>query len=184
MRRRVDEPRRETRGVLEQIADGHVLAIGAAPFVEEFGDRIVEPHARRAHELHQDGRRGDDFRERREIEGGVELRRRRPGIEGQRAERIAPERAGGRADLETRRGKDPAGNRALDDEPRGENRVRRARPARLTGPPGTFTQCPAVLSAAPRHPRRWRRGQSCARGGAVSAPARGTDRISASRSPP
>ena len=37
--------------------------------------------------------------------------------------------------------------------------------------PGAFTQCPAVLSAAPRRPRRWRRGRNRARGAAGSAPA-------------
>ena len=86
--RRVDEPRGEARGVLEEIADRRRLAVRRRATREDAArTQLVERTAARRHELHHDRRRRDRLGQRREIERRRLVGRRGAGIEGQPSER-------------------------------------------------------------------------------------------------
>ena len=98
--------------MLQQIADRHRRAIGATPVLEERGDAIVESQTSRSDQLHHDRRGRQNLGERGQVEGRVDGSRGEL-IGRQRADRVLPQRAGGRSHVNGGGGEGPGGNRAL-----------------------------------------------------------------------
>ena len=117
--RRVEKASRQSGRVLEQIAHRYTLAVGAAPFIEKRRHRLVEAHGAcrwveasrycvTSNQIHHDARGRDDLGQRRQIEAGVDGRRRRRLVERQGSARLGPQRAAAITDLDRRRRKHPA----------------------------------------------------------------------------
>ena len=114
LRRRVDEPRGQSRCMLEQVLHSGRFAVCAQPLGKVRRQRVREIDAARRDEIHHDGGRRDRLRQRREIEDrrlGRSLRI----VEGESAKRFAPENATALSDFSDGRRKDPVGNCAEEE---------------------------------------------------------------------
>ena len=76
------------------------FTICSPPFKERLGNPVVEPDDTGAHQIHDDGRRGDHLGERRQVEGG-RLRHRDRRRERARAESFVPQRTVARSDVDS-----------------------------------------------------------------------------------
>src|SRR5438477_5686188 len=115
--------------MLEQILHCRDLAIGAVPFAESGGDALVEPHATFVDEPQNDGRRGNDLRQRCEIEWRV-VGDLKP---------FAPHRSGAAADINRRSRKNARLDCPADDV------ARLVHGQRVSGPATALTAMPTPM---------------------------------------
>ena len=101
---------REATAVREQVADGHLIAVGAAPLLDVRADRVIERDPAVLDRPHQERSGGQDLGQRCEIEDGRRLHRASVRAERQTAEGLRPERLGGIADFN-----DSSGKREVSD---------------------------------------------------------------------
>ncbi len=82
---------RKPGGVFEQVANGNLRPIGGGPVLQQRADLRVEAEPFLSDGSHRERRGRHDFRQRREIEDGVEASRTRRGVVRETSKRLAPD---------------------------------------------------------------------------------------------